>query len=61
MISGYTLPDHLNPDFMRGYVEGYEACKVDVLRDVSRLEAVSTVTGTAEYKSEIVEHKLGVE
>ncbi len=48
MITGYSLPDYLNPDFMRGYIEGYEAAKVDVHKALEKMKAVSDCTGTAE-------------
>ena len=51
MITPFNLPDHLNPDFMRGYVEGYEAAEVDVLKEIENLRAVSECTSTVSNES----------
>ena len=46
MFAPYNIPDHLNKDYMRGYEDGYEACRVDMLKQINKLKAVAECTGT---------------
>ena len=53
----FQLPDILNPDYMRGYADGYEMARLEVIERVKSMEALSVATGTATNKENKNEHK----
>jgi len=40
--------DHLNPEYMRGYVDGYEMARLEIIRRVKEMESLSDCTATVE-------------
>jgi len=48
----FQPPDILNPDYMRGYVDGYEMARLEVIERVKSMEPLSVATGTATNKEE---------
>jgi hypothetical protein len=52
IFTPYELPRYLNKDYMDGYQEGYEACKVDMLRVIKSMTPFITETSTTEVSDD---------
>lgn len=51
MFTPFELPDYLNPEYMRGYVDGYEMARQEIIRRVKEMESLQTTSGTAEVNT----------
>ena len=48
MFPPYKLPNNMNPDYMRGFIEGFEACRYEIKDYIDLIKPFHTETGTAE-------------
>ena len=55
MFIPYQIPDYLNPDYMRGYTDGYEMARLEMIERIKSMESLQTTSGTAELQSKGVE------
>jgi len=52
MFAPYKFPDHLNPDYLRGYEDGFDAMKHEISRFMQVVKALKTETSTVSSEVE---------